>query len=82
MNLRFTEATTQECDMQTNQENRTWPELAIGLYDQLTSRGAEITYEFDKVCVGVPRTADPEAPKADWRIDGTLKIRTRDLPSS
>lgn len=68
--------------METNNEIRTWPELAIGLYDQLTQRGAEITYEFDSVRVGVPRTAEPNAPQADWRIDGTLRIRTRDQEAS
>ena len=31
------------------QTTNTWPELAIGLYDKLTGRGAEITYELDQV---------------------------------
>jgi hypothetical protein len=36
-------------------ENTTnWPDLAIGLYDHLTGRGAEITYEFDNVEIAVP----------------------------
>ena len=29
-------------------DTRNWPDLAIGLYDKLTGRNAEITYEFDK----------------------------------
>ena len=28
------------------QGTKTWPELAIGLYDCLTGRGAEITYDW------------------------------------
>lgn len=62
-------------------ETVTWPQLAIGLYDQLTKRNAEITYEFDKMQVGVPRSAEPDAPHAQWSVDGTLRIRTRNLDS-
>ena len=61
---------------------RTWPELAIGLYDQLTSRNAEITYEFDDVRVGVPRSSEPEAPQANWSVSGSVSIRTRNLQTS
>jgi hypothetical protein len=32
--------------MSTSQPNN-WPDLLIGLYDNLTGRRAEITYEFD-----------------------------------
>ncbi len=28
-------------------DTRTWLELAVGLYDRLTGRGAEITYDFN-----------------------------------
>jgi len=36
--------------MPENIENtKSWPDLAIGLYDRLTGRGAEITYEFDNM---------------------------------
>ena len=57
---------------------QTWPELAIGLYDALTGRGAEITYNFDNVEVMVPSTASTGASHAPWKINGTLRIRTRD----
>ena len=61
-----------------NSNSATWSDLAIGLYDKLTGRGAEITYEFDKFEVQVPSDANDEAPKARWGMNGTLKIRTRD----
>jgi hypothetical protein len=64
--------------MSTQNETRNWPELAIGLYDKLTGRNAEITYEFDKVAVGVPSGVGEDATRANWTIDGTVKIRTRD----
>ena len=63
------------------QDTRTWPDLAIGLYDKLTGRDAEITYEFSNLNVDVPSSASPNAEHAKWRLDGTLKIRTRDNAS-
>ena len=55
-----------------------WPDLAIGLYDRLTGRGAEISYVFDNFDVSVPSHASSDASYANWKINGTLKITTRD----
>ncbi len=63
--------------MQT--ETTTWPELAIGIYDQLTKRNAEITYEFKDLTIGVPRAAEPTAPQAKWTVSGSLYVRTRNV---
>lgn len=60
------------------QDTRTWPDLAIGLYDRLTGRGAEITYEFDDFELFVPSSASDAATHARWRMNGVLRIRTRD----
>ena len=59
-------------------ETTTWPELAIGLYDRLTGRGAEITYEFEEMEVGVPSKAGEDADHAHWHVDGTLRITTHE----
>lgn len=59
-------------------ETTTWPELAIGLYERLTGRGAEITYEFEDMSVDVPSKAGPDAEHATWRVDGTLRITTEE----
>ena len=56
----------------------TWPELAIGLWDKLTGRGAEIAYEFENMEVHVPSGAGADATHAKWKMNGTLRIRTRD----
>ena len=56
----------------------TWPELAIGLWDKLTGRSAEIAYEFDNFEVDVPSGAGADATHAKWKMSGTLRIRTRD----
>lgn len=63
---------------QTATNHQTWPELAIGLYDKLTGRGAEITYEFQGLEVSIPSSASENAHHATWRVSGTVKIRTKD----
>lgn len=60
----------------------TWPDLAIGLYDKLTGRGAEITYELQNLEVSVPSSASATAEHALWRISGTVKIRTKDVAAT
>jgi len=60
----------------------TWPDLAIALYDKLTGRGAEITYEFDNLEVFVPSHHDENPTLAKWKLNGTVKIRTRDRATS
>ena len=55
-----------------------WPDLAIGLYDRLTGRGAEIAYAFDDFKLAVPSQAGGNADYATWKMDGTLRITTRD----
>ena len=63
-----------------NQQNdtQTWPDLAIGLYDRLTGRGAEISYEMKNLEVLVPSNAGSDAATAKWTLNGTVKITTRD----
>ncbi len=63
----------------TTQAHVTWPDLAIDLYDRLTGRGAEISYEFDNFEVAVPNGTSDTASAANWKLKGLLKIRTRDL---
>ena len=59
-------------------ETKTWEELAIGMYDALTGRKAEISYSFDNFEFLVPSSASPDASHAPWKVNGTLRIRTRD----
>lgn len=55
-----------------------WPTLAASLYDKLTQRNAEITYEAENMEVWVPSGVGEEADHAKWKLNGTLKIRARD----
>lgn len=59
-------------------ETTTWPDLAIGLYDRLTGRGAEIVYDFEEMKVDVPSGTGEDAEHAHWRLDGTVRITTRE----
>jgi len=56
-----------------------WPDLAIGLYDKLTGRNAEITYELNNLEVSVPSSASEGAQQATWKLNGIVKIRAKDL---
>ena len=65
--------------MAENNHTKTWPDLAVGLYDRLTGRNAEITYEFDKLHLKVPSGTGADAQHAEWVMTGTIKVRTKDL---
>ncbi len=60
------------------QQTQDWSELAVSLYDKLTSRNAEITYEADEMEVWVPSGVGDDASHAKWKVSGSLKIRARD----
>jgi hypothetical protein len=63
----------------TNTETTTWQDLAMSLYDKLTGRHAEITYEFENLEVSVPSAATESAAYATWKLNGIVKIRTKDI---
>lgn len=60
------------------QETTNWPELAVGLYDRLTGREAEIDYEFEDMEVAVPSKVGEDADHAHWHVDGTVRITTKE----
>jgi len=67
--------------MPPGEHTTNWPDLAMGLYDRLTGRNAEITYDFQDMHVKVPSGTGPDAQHAEWVLTGSLKIRTHDLDS-
>ena len=58
-----------------NENTQTWPDLAIGLYDKLTGRNAEITYQFENMEIDVPSGTNSK-DSAKWKMNGTIKIST------
>ena len=55
-----------------------WSELGREMWSFLTGRRAAINYQFVDMAVEVPRDTGPQAPRATWKIDGTLRISTDD----
>jgi hypothetical protein len=62
--------------LQTKNEATSWVQIAEGLYDFLTRRGATIEYSFKDMEVMVPRDTGENAPLAKWSVNGTIQVRT------
>jgi hypothetical protein len=62
-----------------SEQPQTWPDLGIALYDRLTGRNAEITYEFENLDVAIPSGTGPNVSHGTWKLNGILKIRTREV---
>jgi hypothetical protein len=61
------------------EQTKSWPELAIGLYDRLTGRNATIVYEFNDMHVHVPSgTGNSGVEHAEWILSGKLRITTEE----
>ena len=61
----------------SSSETHNWPELAIGLYEHLTGKNAEIIYVFEDMKIQIPSGTGDDARSAKWSFDGTLRIHTR-----
>ena len=66
----------------SDQHTKSWPDLAIGLYEQLTGKNAEITYDFNQMNVQVPSGTGSDAEHAEWVINGALTISTNEKGTS
>ncbi len=55
-----------------------WTDLGREMWSFLTGRQAAINYNFHDLVVEVPRDTGPQAPRATWRINGTLQVTTSD----
>jgi hypothetical protein len=59
-----------------------WPDLAIGLYDRLTGRNAEIIYDFVDMHIKIPSGVGEQAKHAEWILSGAVKVRTQEAGSA
>jgi hypothetical protein len=59
-----------------------WTDLGKEMWSYLTGKGAAIDYTFVDMTVEVPRDTGASAPRAIWKLDGTLRITTTDRDSS
>lgn len=55
-----------------------WTDLGREMWSYLTNRGAVVNYSFVNMTVEVPRDIGPDAPRATWKLNGTLRITTSD----
>ena len=55
-----------------------WTDLGREMWSYLTGRGAAVNYELVDMTVEVPRDIGPNAPRATWKFNGTLRITTSD----
>lgn len=60
----------------------TWSDFGKEMWSYLTGKGAAINYEFVGMEIEVPRDLGPEAPRAMWKLNGTLRITTSDVDTS
>ena len=57
-------------------EKTSFADLGKEMWSYLTGKGAAINYEFVDMTVEVPREIGPQAPRATWKLNGTLRITT------
>ena len=55
-----------------------WTDLGREMWAYLTGRGAAVNYTFEDMTVKVPRDIGPDAPRATWKFNGTLRVTTSD----
>ena len=64
----------------SSQQNTQWANLMTDLFDKLTGKGAEISYNFERLEIDIPRAAGPqghELGSAKWIVNGRLTITAR-----
>ena len=62
-------------------ETTSFADLGKEMWSYLTGKGAAINYEFVDMTVEVPRETGPQAPRATWKLIGTLRITTAENAS-
>ncbi len=55
-----------------------WTDLGREMWEYLTGRGAAVSYELKDLQVEVPRDTGPDAPRALWKFNGTVRVTTSD----
>ena len=77
MSMTDADAATGSRDIKSH-ESTSFADLGKEMWAYLTGKGAAINYEFVDMFVEVPRDTGTDAPRATWRLNGTLRITTTD----
>ncbi|MEP9363257.1 hypothetical protein ABLE68_09850 [Nocardioides sp. CN2-186] len=65
----------------SSEEVLDWTDLGQRMWSFLTGREAAIHYSFEEMAVEVPRDTGPDAPRATWKLNGTLTVTTSESSS-
>lgn len=69
--------TTPNPDTNSNSSDVTsFVDLGKEMWNFLTGNNAGINYEMVDMHIEVPKSTGPDAPRATWRLNGTLRITT------
>ncbi|UOQ51491.1 hypothetical protein [Hymenobacter cellulosivorans] len=60
----------------SSQSSGSWADTAASLLSKL-SGGVELNLAFDQMELQVPNAQNPNGPAGTWRLNGSLRIRTR-----
>lgn len=74
----MTDGLATESNGATDRSIRDWADLAEEMWSYLTGKGAAINYQFVDMTVEVPRDIGPDAPRATWKLNGSLRVTTSD----
>ena len=55
-----------------------WTDLGREMWEYLTGRGAAVSYQLVDMEVEVPRDTGPNAARATWKFNGTIRVVTSD----
>ena len=77
----MTETATNTPIVVTPDQAVSWTDLGGDMWSYLTGRGAAINYNFVDMAIEVPRDTGADAPRATWKLNGTLRITTSDNES-
>jgi hypothetical protein len=58
-----------------------WTDLGKEMWSYLTGKSAVIDYSFIDMTVEVPRDIGPDAPRATWKLNGTVRVTTSEAPA-
>ena len=56
--------------------NANWADMAASLLGKL-SGGVELSCAFDQIELQMPNPQNPNAPATTWKLNGSVRIRTR-----
>lgn len=73
---------TQPSNEIKNKQVIDWTDLGKEMWSYLTGKEAAIDYSFKDMTIEVPRDTGADAPRAVWKLDGTLRITTSDKDGS